>query len=138
MFCFRDLSETNLIKLPTRGLESLEVLKIRETFSMREFPSVLHFPEIREAHLTYPYHCCAFQFPVTHDPEEFERLQSLRDVHRKFCEGTGEQVTTPGLTKRFVTENGQEEEERDEGKIFIQQVKLSLKNDNFLNFKWFL
>jgi hypothetical protein len=23
------------------------------------------------AWLTYPYHCCAFQFPATHHPEEF-------------------------------------------------------------------
>ncbi|XP_075533952.1 leucine-rich repeat-containing G protein-coupled receptor 1 [Dermacentor variabilis] len=68
-----DLSETSLTKLPTRGLESLEVLELRDAPALREFPSVYHFRFIRVAHLTYPYHCCAFQFPETHDPEEHSR-----------------------------------------------------------------
>ena len=29
------------------------------------------FQYLRVAWLTYPYHCCAFQFPATHHPEEF-------------------------------------------------------------------
>ncbi|KAL1415187.1 hypothetical protein MTO96_006862 [Rhipicephalus appendiculatus] len=70
-----DLSETSLTKLPTRGLESLEVLELRDAPALREFPSVYHFRFIRVAHLTYPYHCCAFQFPETHDPEEHSRFQ---------------------------------------------------------------
>ncbi|KAL3245679.1 hypothetical protein MRX96_058211 [Rhipicephalus microplus] len=70
-----DLSETSLTKLPTRGLESLEVLELRDVPALREFPSVYHFRFIRVAHLTYPYHCCAFQFPETHDPEEHSRFQ---------------------------------------------------------------
>ncbi|KAH9362207.1 hypothetical protein HPB48_002185 [Haemaphysalis longicornis] len=69
----RDLSETGLTKLPTRGLESLEVLELRDAPALREFPSVYHFRFIRVAHLTYPYHCCAFQFPETHNPEEHSR-----------------------------------------------------------------
>ncbi|XP_077542767.1 leucine-rich repeat-containing G protein-coupled receptor 1 isoform X2 [Haemaphysalis longicornis] len=70
-----DLSETGLTKLPTRGLESLEVLELRDAPALREFPSVYHFRFIRVAHLTYPYHCCAFQFPETHNPEEHSRFQ---------------------------------------------------------------
>ncbi|KAH8019154.1 hypothetical protein HPB51_017365 [Rhipicephalus microplus] len=70
-----DLSETSLTKIPTRGLESLEVLELRDVPALREFPSVYHFRFIRVAHLTYPYHCCAFQFPETHDPEEHSRFQ---------------------------------------------------------------
>ncbi|CAN8007272.1 unnamed protein product, partial [Ixodes pacificus] len=68
-----DLSETSVTSLPTRGLESLEVLEVRDTPTLREFPSVYHFRFIRAAHLTYPYHCCAFQFPETHNPEEHSR-----------------------------------------------------------------
>ncbi|KAG0415607.1 hypothetical protein HPB47_007223, partial [Ixodes persulcatus] len=70
-----DLSETSVTSLPTRGLESLEVLEVRDTPTLREFPSVYHFRFIRAAHLTYPYHCCAFQFPETHNPEEHSRFQ---------------------------------------------------------------
>jgi hypothetical protein len=31
------------------------------------------FQYLRVAWLTYPYHCCAFQFPATHHPEEFAK-----------------------------------------------------------------
>ncbi|XP_077502694.1 leucine-rich repeat-containing G protein-coupled receptor 1 [Amblyomma americanum] len=74
-----DLSETSLTKLPTRGLESLEVLELRDAPALHEFPSVYHFRFIRVAHLTYPYHCCAFQFPETHNPEEHSRFQEHCD-----------------------------------------------------------
>ncbi|KAG8183657.1 hypothetical protein JTE90_010132 [Oedothorax gibbosus] len=84
-----DLSGTSITRLPTRGLSSLEVLKLTDVLDLWEFPSVLHFPDIKEAYLTYSYHCCAFRFPVTHDPKEFSRLQSLhRDVHRRYCAST--------------------------------------------------
>ncbi|KAF8782393.1 Thyrotropin receptor like protein [Argiope bruennichi] len=110
-----DLSETSIRHLPTSGLSSLEVLKMKDTFALWEFPSVLHFPDIKEAHLTYPYHCCAFKFPVTHDPWEFSRLQSLRrDVHRRYCasttpESTEEHVTLPTVRKRSADNEGEEE-----------------------------
>ncbi|XP_077527174.1 follicle-stimulating hormone receptor-like [Haemaphysalis longicornis] len=70
-----DLSETAVERLPTLGLEGLEVLEVRGTPSLQSFPSVYHFRYIREAHLTYPYHCCAFEFPETHNPEEHRRFQ---------------------------------------------------------------
>jgi hypothetical protein len=31
------------------------------------------FQYLQVAWLTYPYHCCAFQFPATHHPEEFAK-----------------------------------------------------------------
>ncbi|UYV81763.1 TSHR [Cordylochernes scorpioides] len=70
-----DLSETSITYLPTRGLEQLEILKIVDTFTLKKFPSVLHFAQIREAHLTYPYHCCAFRFPQTHDPDNYRTFK---------------------------------------------------------------
>jgi hypothetical protein len=35
--------------------------------------SLFVFQYLRVAWLTYPYHCCAFQFPATHHPEEFAK-----------------------------------------------------------------
>ncbi|CAN8024342.1 unnamed protein product, partial [Ixodes persulcatus] len=81
-----DLSETSVTSLPTRGLESLEVLEVRDTPTLREFPSVYHFRFIRAAHLTYPYHCCAFQFPETHNPEEHSSKKKMsKDIERTSC-----------------------------------------------------
>ena len=46
------------------------------------------------AWLTYPYHCCAFQFPATHHPEEFAKhevssAEQLTHFNRIFEEGNG-------------------------------------------------
>ena len=41
------------------------------------------FQYLRVAWLTYPYHCCAFQFPATHHPEEFAK----HEVSMHTCEG---------------------------------------------------
>ena len=30
----------------------------------------ISFQSLLEAYLTYPYHCCAFEFPATHDPDQ--------------------------------------------------------------------
>ena len=77
LFFSRDLSETNIIRLPVIGLEDLEILKIMRTFSLKQFPSVLELPSIREAYLTYPYHCCAFSFPKEQSPETYNLLEKL-------------------------------------------------------------
>lgn len=47
-----------------------------KTISERLFLQV-----IKEAYLTYPYHCCAFKFPHTHNPWEFEKFQQERNAH---------------------------------------------------------
>lgn len=65
------MSETSITRLPTKGLEEVEVIKIVDTFTLKVFPSVFNFKNLKEAQLTYPYHCCAFKFPATHDPKEF-------------------------------------------------------------------
>ncbi|XP_035212697.1 lutropin-choriogonadotropic hormone receptor-like isoform X2 [Stegodyphus dumicola] len=132
-----DLSETSIRMLPTRGLSSLETLKITDTFAMRKFPSVLHFPEIKEAHLTYPYHCCAFKFPITHDPKEFTRLQSLRrDLHRRYCASTTtdyptSHVTASMIEKRYVSRAAPEDEieDNDENKIIYGELVYTASPD---------
>ena len=46
------------------------------TYSLKVLPSfIFQLAEVREAHLTYPYHCCAFQFPKKEkDYAIFERI----------------------------------------------------------------
>ncbi|XP_066142848.1 lutropin-choriogonadotropic hormone receptor-like isoform X2 [Euwallacea fornicatus] len=76
-----DLSDTSVTVLPTEGLHEIDILRIEDTYSMKVFPSVYNFKAITEAYLTYPYHCCAFKYPKTHDPEEHERhLSSLKKM----------------------------------------------------------
>lgn len=43
------------------------------------------FQFIKEAWLTYPYHCCAFKFPHTHNPWEFERHRNFRKQLQEAC-----------------------------------------------------
>lgn len=76
-----DLSETSITRLPTVGLHDLEILKLVDTYTLTVIPSVFHFSKIKEAHLTYSYHCCAFSFPDTHDQvKEYE--QSTEQLRR--------------------------------------------------------
>ncbi|RWS22793.1 lutropin-choriogonadotropic hormone receptor-like protein [Leptotrombidium deliense] len=48
----------------------LEILKIVETHTLKTFPSVYKFRDIKEAHLTYAYHCCAFTYSETNSAEK--------------------------------------------------------------------
>ena len=41
--CNRDLSETSLSDLPTRGLSDLEVLRLVDTKTLKVIPSVYNF-----------------------------------------------------------------------------------------------
>ncbi|XP_068082064.1 lutropin-choriogonadotropic hormone receptor [Anabrus simplex] len=93
-----DLSETSVTQLPTTGLHELEVLRIEDTESLKVFPSVYHFTNIKEAQLTYPYHCCAFAFPARHNPIEEARHQKI--VQR--CAAT----TTPTPLQRSRRQAG--------------------------------
>ncbi|XP_054717573.1 lutropin-choriogonadotropic hormone receptor-like [Uloborus diversus] len=81
-----DLSETSINYLPVKGLEELDVLKLTEVYPLKVFPSVYHFKYIKEAYLTYPYHCCAFKFPATHDPEEFSKyIDFKKNMENLYC-----------------------------------------------------
>ncbi|CAG2108275.1 unnamed protein product [Medioppia subpectinata] len=72
---------TSITKLPTLGMESIETLTLQNVFTLKEIPSVMNFKKIQTAYLTYPYHCCAFKFPQTHKPKEFERHQ----IMERYC-----------------------------------------------------
>ncbi|XP_063905025.1 follicle-stimulating hormone receptor-like isoform X3 [Zophobas morio] len=80
-----DLSSTAIISLPLEGLREIDVLKVQDTESLKVFPSVYNFKYIKEAWLTYPYHCCAFKFPHTHNPWEYERHNRFVKQMKQAC-----------------------------------------------------
>ncbi|XP_067901801.1 lutropin-choriogonadotropic hormone receptor-like [Heterodontus francisci] len=56
-----DVSSTALEYLPSYGLEFIQKLTARFTYSLKRFPSLEKFANLMEANLTYPSHCCAFK-----------------------------------------------------------------------------
>ncbi|XP_078085781.1 lutropin-choriogonadotropic hormone receptor-like isoform X3 [Mustelus asterias] len=56
-----DVSSTALEHLPSYGLEFIQKLTARFTYSLKRFPSLEKFVNLMEANLTYPSHCCAFK-----------------------------------------------------------------------------
>ncbi|XP_015218187.2 lutropin-choriogonadotropic hormone receptor [Lepisosteus oculatus] len=56
-----DVSSTPIQKLPTSGLESVQILIAQSTYALKSLPPLNLFSSLRKAHLTYPSHCCAFQ-----------------------------------------------------------------------------
>ncbi|KAH8310852.1 hypothetical protein KR044_003241, partial [Drosophila immigrans] len=73
-----DLSSTSLVSLPSAGLQTVEVLYITNTHTLKTIPSIYNFQNLQRAHLTHSFHCCAFQFPSRHDPQRHaQRMQEL-------------------------------------------------------------
>ncbi|GFQ77785.1 thyrotropin receptor [Trichonephila clavata] len=96
-----DLSETRISYLPTKGLEELEILRLSDVYPLKVFPSVYHFKYIKEAHLTYPYHCCAFKFPATHDPEEFSKYVAFKEnIQKMYCNQNPSTTTPMSITEK--------------------------------------
>lgn len=79
-----DLSYTSLKRLPSNGLDKLVVLRLLRTPSLKEIPSIYHLKSIKEAHLTYAFHCCAFRYPTHHDPIGFAQLKE--NIKKSYCE----------------------------------------------------
>ncbi|XP_017785098.1 PREDICTED: lutropin-choriogonadotropic hormone receptor-like [Nicrophorus vespilloides] len=90
-----DLSSTAIESIPVEGMHEIDVLKVRDTHTLKVFPSVYNFQNIKEAWLTYPYHCCAFKFPDTHDPRKFDEHQLFVQQLKAMCSSTN--LTTVGL-----------------------------------------
>ncbi|XP_060648906.1 lutropin-choriogonadotropic hormone receptor isoform X1 [Drosophila nasuta] len=78
-----DLSSTSLVSLPSAGLQTVEVLYITNTHTLKTIPSIYNFQNLQKAHLTHSFHCCAFQFPSRHDPlrhaQRMQELEKLRE-----------------------------------------------------------
>ncbi|CAH1730131.1 unnamed protein product [Chironomus riparius] len=84
-----DLSSTSIQLLPSIGLDKLEVLRIQNTQSLKQIPSVYMFKSLVKAWLTHSFHCCAFKFPQRHDPESFKRHRALIDNFKSECKAKG-------------------------------------------------
>ncbi|XP_048863429.1 lutropin-choriogonadotropic hormone receptor isoform X2 [Brienomyrus brachyistius] len=54
-----DVSMTALERLPSHGLEALQVLMARGAFALKSLPPLGALQSLQEAYLTYPSHCCA-------------------------------------------------------------------------------
>ncbi|CAG0890138.1 unnamed protein product [Darwinula stevensoni] len=83
----RDLSGTEISQLPTEGLTTLKHLTLQNVPNLWVFPSPYSLQELVKARLTYPYHCCVFQFPEVHDPvlyaETEKKLQEQCREHQE-------------------------------------------------------
>lgn len=74
-----------MIKLPHKGLDTLERLRIQNTHSLKTIPTLLHFRSLQEAHLTHSFHCCAFKYPARHDPKLYAERQQQKEKILKLC-----------------------------------------------------
>lgn len=81
----RDLSRTSITNLPTSGLKNIKELYLRETKSLRQFPSILTFEKITKAELYYPHHCCAFKIPEKQSPAKWRVYEEEQKRIRQEC-----------------------------------------------------
>ncbi|XP_055382811.1 lutropin-choriogonadotropic hormone receptor [Condylostylus longicornis] len=85
-----DLSSTSIVRLPSIGLNELEILKVQNTHTLKTIPSIYNFKNLQIAWLTHSFHCCAFKFPSRHDPlRHAKRLKYLEHLE-KTCSGNVE------------------------------------------------
>uniref|UniRef100_A0AAR5Q9I7 G-protein coupled receptors family 1 profile domain-containing protein n=2 Tax=Dendroctonus ponderosae TaxID=77166 RepID=A0AAR5Q9I7_DENPD len=92
-----DLSFSSIKTLSYLGLESLEVLKIRNTPTLHTIPSLYDLPSLKLAKLTHHFHCCAFQYPKQHSPIKHAAYEeSMRQV----CIKSQMSFQTTGFKKR--------------------------------------
>ncbi|XP_072907022.1 follicle-stimulating hormone receptor-like [Hemitrygon akajei] len=56
-----DISRTSISMLPVHGLKSVKKLIAQATSNLKKLPPLDNFVKLREASMTYPSHCCAFE-----------------------------------------------------------------------------
>uniref|UniRef100_A0A673AHN7 Thyrotropin receptor n=1 Tax=Sphaeramia orbicularis TaxID=375764 RepID=A0A673AHN7_9TELE len=56
-----DLSETHILSLPSVGLETIENLRAKNTWTLKALPPLRAFFHLQSAELTYSSHCCGLQ-----------------------------------------------------------------------------
>ncbi|KAM3871282.1 thyrotropin receptor-like [Diretmus argenteus] len=56
-----DLSETRVSSLPSIGLEAIEKLRAKNTWTLRKLPPLRAFLHLQSAELTFPSHCCGLK-----------------------------------------------------------------------------
>ncbi|XP_075720673.1 lutropin-choriogonadotropic hormone receptor [Rhinoderma darwinii] len=55
-----DIASTPLDHLPVHGLEYIQVLVAEQCYYLKKLPALDKLPNLMDAQLTYPSHCCAF------------------------------------------------------------------------------
>ncbi|KAH3844458.1 hypothetical protein DPMN_086716 [Dreissena polymorpha] len=88
-----DLSNTKITSLPTKGLRNIRQLRLKQTPTLKHFPTVLEFQKIELAELTYPHHCCAFRNPEKQNPSAWKAKQAQERIN-KACA-----ITTTPMSK---------------------------------------
>lgn len=96
LFIFSDISDTGITSLPTKGLGNLKHLVMKNTPSLKQFPSVLEFNKIERAELTYPHHCCAFKNPEKQNPSAWRAVKAQEAINNE-CSKTTTQQPTQGV-----------------------------------------
>ncbi|XP_069118203.1 follicle-stimulating hormone receptor-like [Argopecten irradians] len=91
-----DLSRTAITSLPTSGISEVEELILKETKSLRHFPSVWTFKKIKKARLYYPHHCCAFLIPEKESPEKRrdQKQRAYEEAQRRIHQDCATSTTT--------------------------------------------
>ncbi|XP_078144124.1 thyrotropin receptor-like [Centroberyx gerrardi] len=56
-----DLSETRVNSLPSIGLETIEKLQAKNTWTLKKLPPLRAFLHLQSAELTFPSHCCGLK-----------------------------------------------------------------------------
>lgn len=102
-------------------------MRLSDVYPLKVFPSVYHFKYIKQAYLTYPYHCCAFKFPATHDPEEFSRYLAFKEnMEKMYCKNN---PTTTPATKTEELQNEPELRKHNRRDIrFVENFMKSYKD----------
>ncbi|XP_031352438.1 lutropin-choriogonadotropic hormone receptor-like isoform X3 [Photinus pyralis] len=91
-----DLSGTSIRSIPVAGLSEIEVLKVENTPTMKTIPSIYELRHLQEAHLTHPFHCCAFKYPAQHDPIGYAQYQ---ETVRAACDRAAPALDTGQFVK---------------------------------------
>ena len=99
-YFFRDLSDSGITSLPTIGLGQITELALKQTPSLKHFPSVLEFKKIEKAELHYPHHCCAFKNPEKQDPEKYRLAQER--INRQCAQTTTIAMSPPPLWQPVI------------------------------------
>lgn len=72
-------------------------LIIKDTPSLKHFPSVLEFSKIEQAELTYPHHCCAFRNPEKQNPSAWRAKNAQEMINAACSLSTSPLPTRPSM-----------------------------------------
>ncbi|CAH2255090.1 lutropin-choriogonadotropic hormone receptor [Pelobates cultripes] len=97
-----DITSTRLDKLPSRGLEYIQVLVAEKSYNLKKLPALDKLSSLVEARLTYPSHCCAFTNMRIRDQGEILEKVSGLSVLRK----PNETALEKGYENKLSTSGG--------------------------------